>query len=52
MKLPSFFRRTTSASAAARAMRKAGVDKQRALIRATADDMRARLGMPEAEWPQ
>jgi hypothetical protein len=52
MKLLSIIRRAPNATAAARAMRMAGVDKRRALVRANVDDMRARMGMPTARWPQ
>lgn len=37
---------------AARAMRHDGVSPQRAIVRAMTDDMRARLGLPAAEWPE
>ena len=52
MRLPAFLRRAPDPSAAARTMRMAGVAKDRALIRANCDDMRDRLGLPKAEWPQ
>ena len=51
MKLLSFLRRAPAASAAARTMRMQGIAKDRALIRANVDEMRARMGMPKAEWP-
>ena len=51
MRLFSIILRAPDARAAARAMRMAGVDKRRALIRANVDDMRARMGMPKVEWP-
>ena len=43
--------RKPSINDAARMMAKAGHDKQRAKVRATCDDMRARMGLPKAEWP-
>jgi hypothetical protein len=44
-------RKTITPMEAARTMALAGVNKRRAKIRAVCDDMRARMGMPKAEWP-
>ena len=52
MSLFSFLRRAPDASDAARTMRKAGIAKDRALIRANVDAMRSRMGLPAARWPQ
>lgn len=52
MRLFSFLRRAPDASTAARTMRMAGATKNRALIRAKVDEMRARMGLPKVEWPQ
>ena len=52
MRLFSFLRRAPDASTAARTMRMQGVAQHRAHVRATVDEMRARMGMPKAEWPQ
>lgn len=51
MKLLSLFQRTPDTSAAARRMRMAGIAKDRALIRANVDEMRDRMGMEPARWP-
>lgn len=53
MRLPFLTRRDAQAAVrrAARDLAKAGIDRRRALIRATTDDIRARLGMPPANWP-
>lgn len=54
MRLPFFPKRDPHAAVrrAARELARSGVTRKRALIRATTDDMRARLGMPPARWPQ
>lgn len=50
MKLHNLLRWTKrDPSRAARDLRMAGIAKDRALIRATCDDMRARMGLPAAE---
>lgn len=46
-----FRRHEPDTASAARTMALAGVERRRAKIRATVDDMRARMGMPKAEWP-
>lgn len=53
MKLPDIFRWSKrDPSRAARDLRMAGIAKDRALIRAKCDEMRARMGLPAAEWPR
>lgn len=51
MKLHKLFGRKPDVSTAARELRMAGVAKDRALIRANVDAMRARMGMKPARWP-
>lgn len=51
MKLPSFLRRRIDPSQAARVLAEHRRLKGRALIRATADEMRAQMGMAPANWP-
>ena len=53
--LDRLLHRDTEADAvrtAARTMGRAGVSRQRAKVRATTDAMRARLGLPPADWPE
>lgn len=52
MRMLKLFRRAPDASAAARTMRMAGIAKDRALIRANVDAMRARMGMEPARWSE
>lgn len=39
-------------SECARALARQGIERRKAKVRATCDDMRARMGMPAVEWPR
>lgn len=56
MNLPKFLRSSRDGehrriTKAARAMRKAGVNADKAKVRANVDEMRRKAGLPPAEWP-
>ena len=44
--------RYVPAAAVGRELARVKPNRERALRRAVADDMRARLGLPKAEWPE
>lgn len=46
------FRRKPDISTAARQMAREGVNRRRAKVRATADAMRAQMGLPAVVWPE
>lgn len=54
MRLPFTRKRDPQAAVrkAARDLALSGVARKRALIRATTDDMAARMGLPKIDWPK